>query len=201
MTVVDEYLGNRCPTTGPLDHFLTLRTTHGDVGFLETGVLALKQRLGPKAEAAGEFCIYFNLRHIKLFLPSVCKWAPGGRNSRNPGRYWKPAIFSIAYNPGPAENEYLFRPGLFEQPSASTARRSTRIDVIDQQDRLAGQDCFCSGARRKGRCDGSSPLLASHAPKRRGGLAAANDIMVHLDAGASRELPADQHRLVEPATP
>jgi hypothetical protein len=84
MLVIDEYLGDCGTAARSLDHFLALGTAHGDVGFLEAHILIFQESLCPETETAGEFCIYFNFRHISFFLPSVSKWAAGGWNSSNP---------------------------------------------------------------------------------------------------------------------
>tara|TARA_R110000787_G_scaffold98664_3_gene202748 strand:- start:26919 stop:27230 length:312 start_codon:yes stop_codon:yes gene_type:complete len=71
MAVVYKYLGHGCPATGALDHFRPFLPAHCDVSLFETYILFFEQGLGPEAETAGKFCIYFNFRHVSIFLPSL----------------------------------------------------------------------------------------------------------------------------------
>ena len=139
MEVIDKYLRNRHSATRTLDHFLALFAAHGDVSLFEADIFAFKQGFRPEAEAAGKFCIYFNFRHISLFLPSVRKWAVSERNSSNRYLFRNLAIFKTAYNPCPTENEHFFGTRFLEQPSAGIARGSAGVNVINQQNRFTGE--------------------------------------------------------------
>ena len=201
MPVIDKYLRNRHSATGTLDHFLALATVHADIGLFKPDILFLEQGFCAEAETAGEFCIYFNFRHNSHFLPSACKWPVSETNSSNRYTFSKLSIFKFAYNPGPAENEHLFCPRLFEQSGARIAGRSAGIDIVYQNHGLAGDPLLRIGRCDKCRANGSLSLDTAHSSQGRRDLAASNSSIVHRDAGDQRKFPADQDRLVKTAVP
>lgn len=111
------------------------------------------------------------------------------------------AIVPIAYNPGPAEDEHLFRSGLFEQAGTGVARRATGVNIIDEQDGPAGDSWPLVPTKPKCGAHRFLPLRAAHAPQGRRRLTAENGVIVHFYSSASSQLSANEDRLVETALP